>query len=104
MAQPGPWSIGATAFGEMLPNHANRITIDASKKDKWGLPVLAIDCATGENERLMRRDMMNDKAETLEAAGMKNIPAHDNPCLPGRGVQAVGTARGGRGPRAAVAQ
>ena len=30
------------------------ITIDETKKDKWGLPVLAIDCATGENERLMR--------------------------------------------------
>ena len=23
-ATPGPWKIGATAFGEMLPNHANK--------------------------------------------------------------------------------
>ena len=28
MATPGPWRMGATAFGEMLPNHANRITLD----------------------------------------------------------------------------
>ena len=32
MASPGPWRMGATAFGEMLPNHANRITIDATSK------------------------------------------------------------------------
>jgi len=102
MAQPGPWSIGATAFGEMLPNHANRITIDASKKDKWGLPVLAIDCATGENERLMRRDMMNDMAETLEAAGMKNVRTYDNACFPGMGIHEMGTARMGRDPKTSV--
>ena len=68
--QPGAWEIGATAFGEMLPNHANRITLDTAKTDKWGLPVVKIDCATGENERLMRKDMANDMAETLEACGV----------------------------------
>jgi choline dehydrogenase-like flavoprotein len=72
MARPGPWRIGATAFGEMLPNHANRVTLDTAKTDAWGLPVLSIDCATGENERLMRRDMMNDMAEMLEAAGVSD--------------------------------
>ena len=46
----GRWTIGATAFGEMLPNHENMVSLDATKKDKWGLPVLKIDCATGENE------------------------------------------------------
>ena len=102
MAQPGPWSIGATAFGEMLPNHANRVTIDASKKDKWGLPVLAIDCATGENERLMRRDMMNDMAETLEAAGVKDVQTYDNECFPGMGIHEMGTARMGRDPKTSV--
>src|SRR5205823_266341 len=34
MAMPGGWNIGGTAFGEMLPNHNNKITIDNSKKDK----------------------------------------------------------------------
>ena len=48
MATPGPWRVGATAFGEMLPNHANRVTLDNAKQDAWGLPVLAIDCETGE--------------------------------------------------------
>ena len=102
MAQPGPWRVGATAFGEMLPNHANRISIDTQRTDKWGLPVLAIDCATGENERLMRRDMMNDLAEMLEAAGATDVSVYDNDYAPGMGIHEMGTARMGRDPKTSV--
>ena len=97
MAQPGPWRIGATAFGEMLPNHANRISLDTAQTDKWGLPVLAIDCATGENERLMRRDMMNDMAEMLEAAGVKDVSVYDNGYFARHGHPRDG--HGAHGPR-----
>ncbi|HEX6925542.1 MAG TPA: GMC family oxidoreductase [Longimicrobiaceae bacterium] len=102
MAEPGQWTIGATAFGEMLPNHDNRVFIDESKTDAWGLPVLAIDCGIGENERLMRRDMMNDMAESLEAAGVKNVTTFDNEYYPGMGIHEMGTARMGRDPRTSV--
>ena len=102
MAEPGRWRIGATAFGEMLPDHSNKISIDASLTDKWGLPVLAIDCATGENERLMRIDMMNDMAETLEAAGVRNVNTYDNGYFPGMGIHEMGTARMGRDPKTSV--
>jgi choline dehydrogenase-like flavoprotein len=101
MSTPGPWRLGATAFGEMLPNHANRVWIDA-RTDKWGLPVLAIDCATGENERLMRRDMMNDMAEMLEAAGVRDVKVFDNDYAPGMGIHEMGTARMGRDPKTSV--
>ena len=85
MATPGPWRMGATAFGETLPDHSNRITLDESQTDAWGLPVLAIDCEFGENERLMRRDMMNDMAEMLEAAGVSDVRVYDNELVPGHG-------------------
>ncbi len=101
-AEPGGWRIGATAFGEMLPNHANRVSLDETRKDKWGLPVLKIDCATGENERLMRRDMVNDMAEMLEACGVKNVRQFDNGYWPGMGIHEMGTARMGRDPRTSV--
>jgi len=102
MATPGPWQMGATAFGEMLPNHANTITIDETRKDTWGLPVVAIDCATGENERLMRADMMNDMAEMLEATGVKDVRVYDNTSFPGMGIHEMGTARMGRDPKTSV--
>ena len=102
MAQPGPWTIGATAFGEMLPNHANKISLDGKTKDKWGLPVLNIDCATGENERLMRRDMIADMADMLEQTGMKKVKTYDNKYFPGMGIHEMGTARMGRDPKTSV--
>jgi choline dehydrogenase-like flavoprotein len=100
--EPGPWQIGATAFGEMLPNHANMVSLDPAKKDKWGLPVLKIDCATGENERLMRRDMMTDMAEMLDQSGVKNVEIYDNGYFPGMGIHEMGTARMGRDPKTSV--
>ena len=72
------------------------------RSDKWGLPVLAIDCATGENERLMRRDMMNDMAEMLEATGVKDVRVYDNGYFPGMGIHEMGTARMGRDPKTSV--
>ena len=101
-AQPGSWGIGATAFGEMLPNHKNMVSIDETTKDKWGMPVLKFDCATGENERLMRKDMMNDMAETLEACGVKNVETYDNEYFPGMGIHEMGTARMGKDPKTSV--
>jgi choline dehydrogenase-like flavoprotein len=102
MATPGPWRMGATAFGEMLPAHENRVTLDEAKKDAWGLPVLAIDCEFGENERLMRRDMMNDMAEMLEASGVSEVRVYDNGSFPGMGIHEMGTARMGRDAKTSV--
>ncbi len=101
-ATVGPWTIGSTAFGEMLPDHSNRISLDPTKKDKWGLPVLNIDCATGENEARMRKDMMADMAEMLTAAGVKNVRTYDNGYTPGMGIHEMGTARMGRDPKTSV--
>ena len=102
MAEPGGWEAGATAFGEMLPNHRNSVTLDEAKKDKWGLPVLKIDCATGENERLMRRDMATEAAAMLEAAGYRAVRTFDDGYSMGLGIHEMGTARMGRDPKSSV--
>jgi len=102
MAQPGEWQIGATAFGEMVPNHDNKVTLDTRRVDKWGLPVLAIDCEIGENERLMRRDMRDDMAELLEAVGVTEVRPYDRGYTPGMGIHEMGTARMGDDPRTSV--
>ncbi|MBC7791055.1 MAG: GMC family oxidoreductase, partial [Anaerolineae bacterium] len=92
----------ATAFGEMLPQHKNMISLDETKKDKWGLPVLKIDCATGENERLMRKDMIADMADMLEQTGVKNVRTYDGEYFPGMGIHEMGTARMGRDRKTSV--
>ncbi|WP_219222445.1 GMC oxidoreductase [Pedobacter antarcticus] len=102
MTQPGLWTMGLGGFGESLPYHENRVYIDKTKKDKWGLPVLAIDCEFKGNEEKMRKDMMNDAAEMLEAAGMKNIKTYDNGSTPGMAIHECGTARMGNDPKTSV--
>ena len=46
--------------------------------------------------------MMNDAAEMLEAAGVKNINAFDNDYGIGMGIHEMGTARMGRDPKTSV--
>jgi choline dehydrogenase-like flavoprotein len=102
LTEPGHWSMGIGGFGEMLPDHSNKISLDKNKKDKWGLPVLAIDCELKENELKMRKDMLNDAIEMLEAAGVKNVKGHEGDGTPGRGIHEMGTARMGRDPKTSV--
>jgi choline dehydrogenase-like flavoprotein len=102
LSEPGNWGIGATAFGEVLPYHENKIYLDKEKKDKWGLPVLAMDCEIKENEIKMRKDMIEDAKEMLEAAGVKNVYTYDNEYFLGQGIHEMGTARMGHDPKTSV--
>ncbi len=102
LTEPGPWEMGLLGFGETLPYHDNQVTLDKTKKDKWGLPVLAIDAHTRENERKMRLDMMADAQEMLEKAGLKNVKTYDRGYVLGDGIHEMGTARMGRDPKTSV--
>ena len=57
LATPGPWVMGFTGFGETLPYHENKITLNKQLLDKWGQPTLTIDCEFKENEAKMDIDM-----------------------------------------------
>ncbi|MFT4255896.1 MAG: GMC family oxidoreductase [Pseudoxanthomonas sp.] len=102
LSLPGDWSIGMTGFGEMLPYHDNTIGLDPQRKDKWGLPVLAMDVTLRQNELSMRKDMGADAVEMLEAAGIKDAHAYESDYAPGMGIHEMGTARMGRDRRTSV--
>lgn len=99
---PGIWTIGMGGFGETLPYHENRVTLNRDKKDKYGLPTLNFDVELKENEFKMRKDMTTDAAEMLEAAGAKNVKHRDNVGGPGLGIHEMGTARMGKDPKTSV--
>lgn len=102
LSEPGSWTIGMGGFGEMLPYHENKVTLDKTKKDKWGLNVLAVDCELKENEMKMREDMKNDAIEMLEAIGAKNVGGGIGDGTPGRGIHEMGTARMGKDSKTSV--
>lgn len=102
LQEPGSWTIGMGGFGEMLPDHNNKVYLSDSETDKWGQPILVFDVEFSDNTYKMREDMMNDAAEMLEAAGAKNISTYDDPGGPGLGIHEMGTARMGHDPQTSV--
>jgi choline dehydrogenase-like flavoprotein len=102
LTEPGAWHFNLGGFGETLPYHENKVTLDKNTKDKWGLNVLSFDCELKENELKMRKDMLEDAKEMLTALGAKNIQGGDrNPYL-GRGIHEMGTARMGHDQKTSV--
>ncbi|MXV50822.1 FAD-binding protein [Pedobacter sp. HMF7647] len=102
LTEPGGWQIGITGFGELLPYHENRIYLDKNKKDKWGLPVLAMDAELKENEKKMRVDIVSEAKAMLESAGVKNIRTWDSGHHIGDGIHEMGSARMGNDPKTSV--
>lgn len=102
LTKPGPWTMWMGAWGECLPNPANKVRLSEDKKDKWGLPQVSINFSFGSNEINMRSDARNTASEMLEAAGFKNIQTFDYNATGGTTVHEMGTARMGRDPKTSV--
>jgi choline dehydrogenase-like flavoprotein len=102
LLQPGGWGMFLVGFGECLPYHENKVRLNQDTKDKWGQPVLSIDCEFKENEMAMRKHMGADAKEMLESSGLKGVTIFDNMGGPGVGVHEMGTARMGRDPKTSV--
>ena len=100
--KPGGWTFGMGGFGEMLPYEDNRMTLDYEQKDQWGLPTVTFDAEYKENELNMRKDMMEQAAEMLTKAGLRDVQPFDNGSAPGLGIHEMGTARMGRDPKTSV--
>jgi len=87
----------------MKPYHENKISLDNNVKDKWGLPVLAMDAELRDNELKMRKDIVKELVAMFEAAGVKDITTWDSDKYAiGQGIHEMGTARMGRDPKTSV--
>src|SRR5690606_5684589 len=84
------------------PYPENRAVLSSDKTDKWGRPVLDINCSFKDNEKAMNRDMGPAAAEMLEAAGYRNVQAYSNISSPGNANHEMGTARMGKDTRTSV--
>ncbi len=102
LREPGKWRFGMTGFGEMLPNHDNKVYLNDEVRDIYGQKTLTFDCEFKENELKMRKDMGEQAAEMLEAAGLKKVNIYDDAGGPGLGIHEMGTARMGTSPKNSV--
>jgi choline dehydrogenase-like flavoprotein len=58
-------------FGETLPYRHNRITVDGSKTDRYGVPLIHIDYSLGENELKMAEHIWDTLEDVGHAAGIE---------------------------------
>jgi choline dehydrogenase-like flavoprotein len=102
ITQAGEWRIGMGGFGEVLPYHENKMTLNYNKLDKFGLPKITLDAEFKENEKKMKEDWKIQAAEMLEATGFRDIKINDSNAPIGKGIHEMGTARMGRDPKTSV--
>ncbi|PKQ00717.1 MAG: GMC family oxidoreductase [Alphaproteobacteria bacterium HGW-Alphaproteobacteria-13] len=98
----GPWVIFLNGFGEMLPNPDNRVTLHPTKMDKWGIPLVHVECTHGDNERAMAKQAFADGRAMIEAAGGVVVQQAAQPGIPGKGIHEMGTACMGKDPKTSV--
>ena len=99
---PGPWRVWMGGWGECLPYHDNKITLDPVKKDKWGLPQIKINFSFKENEKNMMKDIRESSGEMLERAGFKDVNTFNYDKPGGSTVHEMGTTRMGLDPKSSV--
>ena len=104
IVQNGEWSGSMGAFGEILPYHDNKMSLNYDKLDKWGLPTVTFNATIRENEIAMRKDMKQQAIEMLEKSGFKNVvgTGSDDNYVFGNGIHEMGTARMGRDSKTSV--
>lgn len=90
-----------TAIGEMLPYADNRVVLERTQCDRWGVPVPRIECREHENEQAMRS---YQRQHVLELARQAQIDILVGPSdvRPGLMVHEVGTARMGSDPQTSL--
>ena len=103
LRKPGPWMTMMAGFGEMLPRPDNRVTLHPIKKDKWGIPLVHIDCSHGENDEKIIAQANVDAAAMLKAAGLTPIEVGNREAVfPGLAIHEMGTAHMGTDPNTSV--
>ncbi len=102
MFYPGSWTLGLEGFGECLPDHANKMSLDYDQLDQWGLPQVRFDAGFGSNEMAMRKDIAEQAAEMLDAAGFRAVETYDLGANMGLGIHEMGTARMGKDAKTSV--
>ncbi|MBI1746860.1 MAG: GMC family oxidoreductase [Acidobacteria bacterium] len=97
-----PALVSMGGFGEVLARYDNHVSIDKNRLDPWGIPVLKMHVAYGENERAMSRDIADTAEEIMRAAGIEILVRNRALRTPGWSIHELGTARMGNDPKTSV--
>ncbi len=98
----GSWSVGSHMMGETIPKESNFVSLDETRKDDWGIPLINISVEYDENDEMMIRDYFEQMTEMFESAGFTNIKTHDTKQAPGLDIHEMGGVRMGKDPKTSL--
>jgi choline dehydrogenase-like flavoprotein len=98
----GGWGVGSQMMGETIPKETNRVSLDSSKKDEWGMPLLKIDIGYDDNDEKMIKDFFEQMTEMYTKAGFTNIRTSDSKQAPGLDIHEMGGVRMGHDPKTSL--
>lgn len=95
-----PALVALHPYGEVLPRRENRVTVEGTPVDRYGLPIARIEYKIGENERKMAAEMF-DTAEAILREAKAEILPFERGTLDGNGgaIHEHGTCRMGDDPK-----
>lgn len=95
-----PALVAIHPYGEVLGYADNRVLVDESQKDQYGVPIARIEFKYRENERRMMREMYDTAAAILKAAKAEVMPYDPNFMgVPGQAIHEHSTCRMGADPK-----
>jgi choline dehydrogenase-like flavoprotein len=102
LTEPGPWRAGMYMQGETIPKESNHVRLSKDQKDPWGIPQLITSVGYDDNDDKMVKDFLDQSAEMLEIAGLKDIGKHDTHQAPGLDIHEMGGCRMGHDPKTSL--
>lgn len=99
---PGPWRMVLVAFADCVPRATNRLTLNRTRSDANGLPLLNVEFAFGAEEHAALAEAKADAAEMMTHAGGQVIMGFDKPNPGGSAIHEMGGARMGSDPTTSV--
>ena len=98
----GMWNVGSHIMGETIPKESNMVSLDPSKKDEWGMPLLKVNIDYDDNDERMIRDFIGQMTEMFTKAGFSDIRASDSKQAPGLDIHEMGGVRMGNDPKTSL--
>jgi len=98
----GPWRVGSHMMGETIPKETNYVSLDKTKKDEWGVPLLNISVEYDDNDEKMVTDFVGQLTEMYTKAGFRDIKSTDSKAAPGLDIHEMGGVRMGKDPKTSL--
>ena len=97
-----PWSVVSMMMGETLPKESNSISLDSSRVDQYGIPLIKFNVGYDDNDEKMMEHFYQEWEQIYEKAGFTNVERIDTGQAPGLDIHEMGGARMGKDPKTSI--